>query len=90
MTATAPSGPAAATPSRTTVDWRAELASRLRPHLFPANQDELLAALIRRGAPSELLWRLTCLPRTRRFTSVEELCGFVATHGPASTVAEPM
>ncbi|HEY7721623.1 MAG TPA: DUF2795 domain-containing protein [Pedococcus sp.] len=90
MTASAPSGPATHTPSRTTADWRAELATLLRPHVFPANQDELLAALIRRGAPSELLWRLTCLPRTRRFTSVEEVCGFVAAHGPAPVVAEPM
>ncbi|HEY7718411.1 MAG TPA: DUF2795 domain-containing protein [Pedococcus sp.] len=90
MTATAPSGSTTTTPSRTAADWRAELATLLRPHLFPANQDEILAALIRRGAPSELLWRLTCLPRARRFTSVEELCGFVATHGPAPTVADPM
>lgn len=51
-------------------DLRAEL-SRLP---FPAAQDDVLAALVHRHAPSRLLWRAGSLSRTRRYHSVDDVC----------------
>jgi hypothetical protein len=49
---------------------RGELC-RLR---FPAQPDDVLATLVRRRAPSRLLWRVGVLPRTRRYDSLDDLC----------------
>ena len=89
MTATLPARPSS---RRSHLDggWTDQLGRVLRPACFPARQDELLATLIRHRAPSHLLWRLTCLPRTRQFTSLDEVLAFVDGHAPAVTVGEPL
>jgi hypothetical protein len=89
MTATLPARPSSRR-SHTEAGWPDQLGRVLRPACFPARQDELLATLIRHGAPSHLLWRLTCLPRTRQFTSLDEVLAFVDGHTPAATVGEPL
>ena len=70
--------------------WREQLGHVLRPTCFPARQDELLATLIRHRAPSHLMWRLTCLPRTRQFSSLDEVVEYVAGHPTTGTVADPL
>lgn len=45
---------------------------------FPAQLDDVLAALMRRRVPSRLLWRVGRLPRTRRYRSLDDLCTDVA------------
>jgi len=45
---------------------------------FPAQPDDVLAALVRRRAPSRLLWRVGRLPRTQRYHSLDDLCTHVA------------
>ena len=52
-------------------------AALVRVH-FPAQPDDVLAALVRRRAPSRLLWRLGGLPRTRRYHSLDDLCSDVS------------
>jgi hypothetical protein len=56
------------------IGLRAALA-RLR---FPAQQDDVLAVLVQRRASSRLLWRVGGLPRTRRYSSLDDLCDDVA------------
>jgi hypothetical protein len=70
--------------------WPEQLSRVLRPTCFPARQDELLATLIRHRAPSHLMWRLTCLPRTRQFGSLAEVVDYVDGHATTGTVAEPV
>jgi hypothetical protein len=70
--------------------WPEQLSHVLRPTCFPARQDELLATLIRHRAPSHLMWRLTCLPRTRQFSSLAEVVAYVDGHATTGTVAEPV
>ena len=41
---------------------------------FPALQDDVIAALVTRRAPSRLLWRAGSLSRTRLYGSVDEIC----------------
>lgn len=53
----------------------AELRGALTRVLFPAQQDDVLATLVRQQAPSRLLWRVGALSRTRRYHSLDELCG---------------
>lgn len=83
------------TPTRSTnqdPDWADELATHLGPGCFPATHDRLAATLITRHAPSHLLWRLAGLPRTREFSSLEEVMDHLAqTDGPSApkTGAEP-
>ena len=45
---------------------------------FPAQPDDVLAALVRRRAPSRLLWHVGALPRTRRYHCLDDLCTDVA------------
>ena len=45
---------------------------------FPAQPDDVLAALLRRRAPSRLLWHVGALPRTRHYHSLDDLCDHVA------------
>jgi hypothetical protein len=45
---------------------------------FPAQPDDVLAALLRRRVPSRLLWHVGALPRTRRYHSLDDLCNDVA------------
>jgi hypothetical protein len=45
---------------------------------FPAQPDDVLAALVRRRAPSRLLWHVGALPRTRRYHSLDDLCSHIA------------
>ena len=40
---------------------------------FPALQDEVIAALVSRRAPSRLLWRVGSLSRTRLYRSLDEV-----------------
>jgi len=54
-------------------DLSDELAAFLRPACFPATHDHLAAILIRRSAPSPLLWHLSVLPRARQFASLDEV-----------------
>jgi Protein of unknown function (DUF2795) len=89
MTATLPAQPADLPTAGPGTGWRDDLARLLHPTVFPARQDELLAALIRHRAPSHLLWRLTCLPRTRRYATLDELSDYVAGHTPEHTVQVP-
>ena len=60
------------TRSATTDDeWVSECAQILVPDCFPARQDELLAALMRRRAPSRLLWHLARLDPNRVYPSLD-------------------
>jgi hypothetical protein len=45
---------------------------------FPAQPDDVLAALVRRRAPSRLLWHVGALPRTRRYHSLDDLFSHIA------------
>ena len=45
---------------------------------FPAQPDDVLAALVRRRVPSRLLWRVGGLPQTQRYHSLDDLCDDVA------------
>ena len=45
---------------------------------FPAQLDDVRAALVRRRVPSRLLWRVSGLPSTRRYHSLDDLCTDVA------------
>jgi hypothetical protein len=90
MTATLPTLPSGRPLTSDESRWSDELGQVLRPTCFPARQDDLLAVLIRHHAPSHLMWRLTCLPRTRQFTSLEEVVDFVDGHATTGTVSEPL
>jgi len=90
MTATLPTLTSPRPRSSAESRWSDQLGHVLRPTCFPARQDDLLATLIRHHAPSHLMWRLTCLPRTRQFTSLDEVVDFVDGHATTSTVAEPL
>lgn len=50
-----------------------ELAQHLRTAGFPARQDELQASLIRRHAPTSLLWRIGSLPPDRLYATVDQV-----------------
>lgn len=45
---------------------------------FPAQLDDVLAALVRRRVPARLLWRVSGLPHTRRYHCIDDLCDDVA------------
>ena len=51
-----------------------DLRSVLRRVMFPARQDDILAALVVGRSPSRLLWRAGCLSRERLYLSVDEVC----------------
>jgi hypothetical protein len=55
---------------------------------FPAQPDDVLAALVRRRVPSRLLWRVGGLPRTRRYRCLDDLCSDVA-RGPGRGAPPP-
>ena len=59
--------------------WHLELAGFVGPDCFPVHGDQLLAALIGQRCPSRLLWHLSSLPQSRRYTSVDEV--IAAAHG---------
>jgi len=67
-----------AAPPAAEPDDLAELRALLVRLPFPTQQDDVLAALVRRQAPSRLLWRAGCLTRTRRYHSLDELCAEIA------------
>lgn len=54
-------------------EWHLELAEYLMPECLPASGDQVLSALIGRRCPSRLLWHLSSLPQSRRYTSVNEV-----------------
>jgi hypothetical protein len=64
-----------------------ELADYLPPACFPARADEIQATLIRRHAPTPLLWVVTRLARDRRYQSMTDLVGDL--DGPARTTLAP-
>lgn len=51
-----------------------DLRRVLRHVIFPARQDDILAALVVGRSPSRLLWRAGCLSRVRLYRSVDEVC----------------
>ena len=51
-----------------------ELRSALSRMIFPALQDEVLAALVAKRAPMRLLWRVGSLCPTHLYRSVDEVC----------------
>jgi hypothetical protein len=51
-----------------------DLRAALHGLTFPARQDDILAALVVRRAPSRLLWRAGCLSRERLYLSIREVC----------------
>jgi Protein of unknown function (DUF2795) len=52
----------------------AQIRGELCRLAFPARPDDVLATLVRRRAPSRLLWRVGQLPRTRSYDSLDDLC----------------
>ena len=68
--------------------WPDELAAYLGPGCFPATHDHLAATLIRRHAPSHLLWHLSTAPRHREFQSLEDLVDQLD-RTPQGTFGEP-
>ncbi len=50
-------------------EWHLELAGYLGRDCFAARGDQLLAALISQRCPSSLLWHLSSLPQSRRYTA---------------------
>ena len=63
-------------------EWSDELAAFLGPACFPATHDHLAATLIRRHAPSRLLWHLSVLPRSRKFASLHEVVEHLTSAAP--------
>ena len=60
--------------------WRSECARYLGDHIFPARQDDLLAALVHQRAPSRILHHLARLdPRTVYATLADVLADCVDT-----------
>lgn len=55
------------------VNRAAELAALLPEECFPARQDQLLAALVRRRAPTWALWRLCLVHPGRVYQSPTDL-----------------
>ena len=55
----------------------AELRVRLARLPFPATQDDTLALLVARRAPSRLLWRVAALSRTCSYRSIDEVCAAI-------------
>jgi hypothetical protein len=80
-----PAAPDAAAPA-----WLQELAERLPATCFPGTYDDLASALVRRHAPSHLIWHLSVLPRARRFETLEELLAHLGeATGSAAAVSVP-
>lgn len=50
-----------------------ELAQHLRGAGFPARQDELQATLVRRHAPTSLLWRIGSLAPDRLYSTLDQV-----------------
>ena len=55
------------------VEWFAECSRYLGTDLFPARQDDLLAALVHERAPSRLLHHLATLDPRTVYTSLEDV-----------------
>jgi hypothetical protein len=70
--------PRVASPPAGLAEDVAEIRALLARLPFPAQQDDVLAALVRRQAPSRLLWRAGCLTRTRRYHSLDEVCAEIS------------
>ena len=63
----------------------AELRRELARLPFPAHQDDVLAALVRRRSPSRLLWRAGSLSPTRHYRAIDVVCAELARPaGPGS------
>jgi len=54
-------------------EWAQECAALLVRESFPADQDDLLAALVRLRAPSRLLQQVARLGRERIFADLEDV-----------------
>ena len=59
--------------SRRSTDLQ-DLRAALHGLLFPARQDDILAALVVGRSPSRVLWRAGCLSPDRLYLSVDEVC----------------
>ena len=64
----------------------AALRAALARHPFPARQDDVLALLVARHAPSRLLWRAASMDRARWYRSADEICDEIAA---STTVGMP-
>ena len=51
-----------------------DLRAALHGLVFPARQDDILAALVVGRSPARVLWRAGCLSRERLYLSVDEVC----------------
>jgi hypothetical protein len=70
--------------------WVQELSERLPASCFPGTYDDLASALVRRHAPSHLIWHLSVLPRARRFETPDELLTYLGdATGSAAAVSVP-
>jgi hypothetical protein len=68
------------------LEWAAVECSRyLGADLFPARQDDLLAALVQQRAPSRLLHHLATLDPRTVYTSLADVLADCGTHGAPST-----
>ena len=61
-----------------------DLRSVLRRVMFPARQDDILAALVVGRSPARVLWRAGCLSRERLYLSVDQVCAELATRAQTS------
>ena len=51
-----------------------DLRAALHGLLFPARQDDILAALVARRSPSRVLWRAGQLSPERLYLSIDQVC----------------
>ena len=61
-----------------------DLRAALHGLLFPARQDDILAALVVGRSPSRVLWRAGSLSRDRLYLSVDEVCADLASRPRAN------
>ncbi|MDR6864747.1 hypothetical protein [Phycicoccus sp. 3266] len=62
-------------------DLAESLEQALGADFLPARGDQLLAALVRRRAPGQVLWQLADLPTNRQFLSFAEVARVCAAGG---------
>jgi hypothetical protein len=68
---------------------RSELARHLRPAVFPARRDQLIAVACDEGAPEPIVRALEQLPAARQYGSVGELWRSLGHEAEQRTTREP-
>ena len=61
-----------------------DLRAALHGLVFPARQDDILAALVVGRSPSRVLWQAGRLSRDRLYLSVDQVCAELATRAQTS------